>query len=127
VNPTGNELELKLSHLQLEQSFTYNTQALILATGYKPRFPDFISGIKDTLQFFDDGKFKVARNYSIDKDGKSVFVQNAELHTHGFSAPDLGLGPYRNATILNTILGYEHFKLEKKIAFQNFGSSFKEL
>jgi hypothetical protein len=39
-------------------------------------------------------------------------------HTHGFNAPDLGMGPYRNAIILNTILGYEYFPLEKDVPFQ---------
>jgi lysine N6-hydroxylase len=121
VEVSDGGIKLALYHNLLEEKFIHTTSALILATGYKSRYPDFISGIKDQLQFFDDGKFNVARNYSIDKEGKRFFVQNAELHTHGFSAPDLGLGPYRNATILNSILGREHFKLENRTAFQDFG------
>jgi len=31
------------------------------------------------------------------------------------------MGPYRNAIILNSILGYEHFVMEKNVAFQRFG------
>ena len=36
-----------------------------------------------------------------------LFVQNAELHTHGVGAPDLGLGAHRNAVILNAVCGRE--------------------
>jgi lysine N6-hydroxylase len=94
---------------------------VILATGYKQRYPSFFQPIRCRLNWPQQSSFEVARNYSVDITRKQVFVQNAELHTHGFTAPDLGMGPYRNATILNTILGHEHFELEKKIAFQNFG------
>jgi lysine N6-hydroxylase len=121
VNTTGGKIDLELYHTQLEQSFNHKTNALILATGYRPTFPSFITHIKDCIQFFDDGNLNVNFNYSIDKEGKQIFVQNAELHTHGFSAPDLGLGPYRNATILNTILGYERFRIEENVTFQSFG------
>ncbi len=31
----------------------------------------------------------------------TLYVQNAELHTHGVGAPDLGLGAHRSATIVN--------------------------
>jgi lysine N6-hydroxylase len=113
--------ELELYHTLLEESFAHKTAAVILATGYKPRYPSSFKNIHDRINWLDKDVLGVARNYSIDTTGKQIFVQNAELHTHGFSAPDLGLGPYRNATILNTILGYEHFKLEKNTGFQNFG------
>ena len=35
----------------------------------------------------------------------AVYVQNAERHTHGVGAPDLGLAAWRSATILNTLTG----------------------
>jgi lysine N6-hydroxylase len=67
-----------------------------------------------------DGLFQVHRNYAIDVNGNEIFVQNAELHTHGFVTPDLGMGAYRNASIINAILGFEIYKVEKRIAFQQF-------
>ena len=48
-------------------------------------------------------------------------MQNAELHTHGFVAPDLGMGAYRNSCILRDMLGREAYPVEKAIAFQEFG------
>ena len=117
---TNDNIELKFYHKEVQQHFNHTTGALILATGYKASVPSFMDSIKEYIEFYEDGQYNIGRNYSIDV-GKKIFVQNADLHSHGFSAPDLGMGPYRNATIINTILGYEHFILENKVAFQTFG------
>jgi lysine N6-hydroxylase len=47
-------------------------------------------------------------------------VQNAELHTHGAAAPDLGIGAYRGAVILNAVAGREIFRIPRRTAFQTF-------
>lgn len=113
-------LMLDFHHLELLQSFQHQTQAVILATGYYHLVPLFVSGIHSRINWDREGRYQVNRNYSVDNHN-TVFVQNADGHTHGFTSGDLGMGPYRNATILNTILGYEHYKLERGIAFQKFG------
>lgn len=117
----ANELRLQFHHGELQKEFEHSSNAVILATGYKAVLPAFVDSIKEQVCFTEDGCYQVNRNYSVDASGKRVFVQNADLHSHGFTAPDLGMGPYRNATILNAILGYEHFVMERKVAFQNFG------
>jgi lysine N6-hydroxylase len=114
------KLILDLFHGELDKKFNHSTSSVILATGYKYIVPEFIKYVKDLICFNEDGLYDVQKNYSIDN-SNSIFVQNAELHTHGFNAADLGMGPYRNAIILNSILGREHFVLEKNIAFQTFG------
>jgi len=114
-------LSLTFYHLEQEKYFTYTTNALILATGYKAEVPALLQNIHDRIQWDERKRFAVNRNYSIDKMQGEIFVLNAELHTHGFLAPDLGMGPYRNAHIINEVLGYEHYRLEEKIAFQTFG------
>ena len=53
--------------------------------------------------------------------GGEVFVQNAEEHTHGFVAPDLGMGAMRSSVILAQVLGREPYAVEKRIAFQEWG------
>jgi lysine N6-hydroxylase len=116
------EVQLSFYQSETENAYTYPTEALILATGYTYQIPDFLQSIQDRINWTPDGLYDVGRNYSISKEGYTIFVQNAELHTHGFNAPDLGMGPYRNSIILNTIIGHEHFALEKGIAFQNFGA-----
>jgi len=113
-------LELRLYHSLLEKEWSHFTGAVILATGYSYQFPAFLQPVKELIRFDEHGLYEVRRNYSVDHH-HSIFVQNAELHTHGFNAPDLAMGPYRNATIINTILGEEYYKLPKKIAYQSFG------
>lgn len=93
---------------------------LILATGYNYEFPRCLEGVKKMLQLDTENRLIINRNYSIDKANR-IFVQNAEIHTHGFNAPDLGLGPYRNAIIINTILRCNYYPVDTKVAFQKFG------
>ncbi len=120
----GKDKELLLQFYQREQEkeFTWSTDTLILATGYRFQLPPFLHKIKDRIQWDSKGRFAVNKNYSIDQSNNEIFVLNAELHTHGFLAPDLGMAPYRNATILNEILGYEYYKMEKQITFQSFSA-----
>jgi len=49
-----------------------------------------------------------------------VFLQNAELHTHGVGVPDLGLGCYRNATFLNRLVGREAYPEDTDTVYQDF-------
>ena len=102
--------------------FTLDTQGLILATGYRYRVPDFLAPVRDRIAWDDAGRYDVARNYSIDTTGHGIYVQNAELHTHGFVTPDLGMAAYRNACIIRELLGREYYPVEKAIAFQEFAA-----
>ncbi|WP_417234671.1 lysine N(6)-hydroxylase/L-ornithine N(5)-oxygenase family protein [Arthrobacter sp.] len=95
--------------------------AAVLATGYSYREPAFLAGIADRLRRLPDGRLDVDRDYSVGVCG-DILVQNAELHTHGFTAPDLGMGAYRNSVIINRITGVEHYAVERRIAFQEFGT-----
>ncbi|MFW5970037.1 MAG: lysine N(6)-hydroxylase/L-ornithine N(5)-oxygenase family protein [Halofilum sp. (in: g-proteobacteria)] len=118
----GGGYELQFEHVEEGVSFSHRTDALVLATGYSHRVPAFVEGIADRIRWDDAGRYDVARDYSIDHGGDEIFVQNAELHTHGFVAPDLGMGPYRNACIIRALTGVEHYPIEQRIAFQRFGA-----
>ncbi|KUL33938.1 alcaligin biosynthesis protein [Streptomyces sp. NRRL F-4489] len=104
------------------RDYTLTTQGLVLATGYRYRVPAFLDPIRDRIAWDDAGRYDVARNYSIDTTGHGIFVQNAELHTHGFVTPDLGMAAYRNSCIIRELLGREHYPVEKAIAFQEFAA-----
>jgi lysine N6-hydroxylase len=102
------------------KDFTIETDGLILATGYKYVTPEFLNPVKDRIRWDGQGRFDVARNYSIDTTGRGIFLQNAGVHTHSITSPDLGMGAYRNAYIIGELLGSEYYPVEKSIAFQEF-------
>ena len=74
----------------------------------------------DALALLARGRLDVAREHTVD-DAGTLFVQNAEVHTHGFVAPDLGMTAHRNSRILRAITGREDYAVEERIAFQEFG------
>lgn len=113
---------LALRHLEQDREFALSAEGLVLATGYRHEIPAFLGPINDRIAWDERGLFDVRRNYSIDLDGRAIFVQNAELHTHGFVAPDLGMSAYRNSSIIRALLGREHYPIERSIAFQEFGA-----
>uniref|UniRef100_UPI0040401410 lysine N(6)-hydroxylase/L-ornithine N(5)-oxygenase family protein n=1 Tax=Streptomyces sp. TG1A-60 TaxID=3129111 RepID=UPI0040401410 len=102
------------------KDYQIETEGLVLATGYHYQPPAFLAPIHDRLLFDGHGRFDVARNYSIDTTGRGVFLQNAGVHTHSITSPDLGMGAYRNASIIRELLGTEYYPVEKTIAFQEF-------
>ena len=113
---------LDLRQHEQGREFTLATDGLVLATGYRHRVPGFLAPIRDRIVWDDAGRFAVRRDYSTDVTGGGIYVQNAELHTHGFAAPDLGMAAYRNACIIRGLLGREYYPIERSIAFQDFAA-----
>ncbi|ROO26827.1 Alcaligin biosynthesis enzyme [Salinisphaera orenii MK-B5] len=113
---------IELDFVQHEQGagFTHRSASLVLATGFAYRVPDYIDGIADRIRWDEQGRFDVSRDYAVDHANAEIFVQNAEIHTHGFVTPDLGMACYRNACILRALTGVEHYPIERRIAFQQF-------
>ncbi|MCF2846736.1 SidA/IucD/PvdA family monooxygenase [Pseudoalteromonas sp. ACER1] len=118
IKKQGSKLVFRHSEQQAE--FSLHSNQVIMATGFSYQLPDFLSGLMNEINWLDNGCFAVERNYSIDK-LQRLFVQNAELHSHGFVTPDLGMACYRNSHILRSILGYAPYPVETQIAFQEFG------
>ncbi|RLK02981.1 lysine N(6)-hydroxylase/L-ornithine N(5)-oxygenase family protein [Tenacibaculum discolor] len=113
-------IKLELHQVEQDKYFEHETDGLVLATGYEYQLPDFIEGISNRILWDYQDRFDVQRNYSIDKNHNEIFVQNVELHTHGFVTPDLGMAAYKNSYIIKEITGVEHYPIEQKIAFQQF-------
>ncbi|MET8101638.1 SidA/IucD/PvdA family monooxygenase [Streptomyces sp. NPDC005236] len=111
-----------LGFRQQEQDKDYELRStgLVLATGYHYAEPAFLAPVRGRLRYDSRGNFDVARNYAIDVTGSGIFLQNAGVHTHSITSPDLGMGPYRNASIIRELLGTEYYPVEKTIAFQEF-------
>ena len=119
--PTADkQIVLDFHHDEQDKSFSLPTEGLVLATGYNYQLPYFLARITDRIKWDQLGRFAVNRNYSIDHSENEIFVQNAELHTHGFVSPDLGMACYRNSIIIKEVVGKEVYPIEERIAFQQF-------
>ncbi len=113
---------LQLHHEEHGRGYTLESEAVVLATGYTYKEPAFLAGIQDRIRRDAKGRFDVGRNYGTGVEPGEIFVQNAELHTHGFVTPDLGMAAYRNSCILRELTGREVYPIERSIAFQQFGA-----
>ena len=119
-DPVRQRYTLGVRHEEQQEEATVDTEGLVLATGYRPRNPDFLAPVADRIRWDARGRYDAGEDYSVDVDGR-IFVQNAEEHTHGVLAPDLGMGAHRNSVIIAAVTGREVYPIEERIAFQEFG------
>ncbi|MEU9622680.1 lysine N(6)-hydroxylase/L-ornithine N(5)-oxygenase family protein [Streptomyces sp. NPDC088251] len=118
-------IELHLEHTQQNTRSRLTTDAVVLATGYRERSLDRILTGLDPYMCRDasarpriDDRFRLVLDPTVTG---NVYVQNAERHTHGVGAPDLGLAAWRSATILNDLTGTNPYPLPERTAFTTFG------
>ncbi|MEV6904384.1 SidA/IucD/PvdA family monooxygenase [Amycolatopsis sp. NPDC051372] len=116
-------IELGLRHAEQGSTATHRTAAVVSATGYAetPTAPllQELDARRD-----DHGRLVIGADHRLELGNGvtgSVFVQNAERHTHGPGAPDLGLGAWRAAAILNAVCGKAVYDLPDRTAFTTFG------
>ncbi|MGH3325235.1 MAG: lysine N(6)-hydroxylase/L-ornithine N(5)-oxygenase family protein, partial [Streptomyces sp.] len=118
-------LELHLEHVEQDERTRLTTDAVVLATGYRERPLDgVLAGLDRWLRRDAAGRHRVDDRYRLVLDPSvtgAVHVQNAERHTHGVGAPDLGLAAHRSAVILNSLTGEERYPLPRRTAFTTFG------
>ncbi|MES4888564.1 SidA/IucD/PvdA family monooxygenase [Streptomyces sp. NPDC096012] len=118
-------VELHLDHLQQGSRSRLTTGAVVLATGYRERpLGRILAGLDPYLRRDSSDRPRIDENFRLVLDPSvtgSVYVQNAELHTHGVGAPDLGLAAWRSATILNSLTGKDPYPLPVRTAFTTFG------
>jgi lysine N6-hydroxylase len=123
-----NAIELHLEHEQQATRTRLTTNAVVLATGYRERPLDqLLAPLDPYLRRDAAGRPRVGPDHRLLLDpavhgtGASVYVQNADRHTHGVGAPDLGLAAWRSAVILNTLTGQDPYPLPARTAFTTFG------
>ena len=114
-------LELTMLHADSGKTFQHTTGAVVAATGYRNRSSPFMESLQSQIDHDAAGRWVINRNHSVQGalEGR-LFVANADLHSHGVAAPDLGIGAVRNATILNSVAGREVFRLPKSTAYTTF-------
>ncbi|TCC25652.1 lysine N(6)-hydroxylase/L-ornithine N(5)-oxygenase family protein [Kribbella speibonae] len=114
-------LELTMLHADSGKTFQHMTGAVVAATGYRNRSLPFLESLQSQIDHDAAGRWIINRDHSVRGalEGR-IFVANADLHSHGVAAPDLGIGAIRNATILNSVAGREVFRLPKSTAYTTF-------
>ncbi|MCM3885600.1 SidA/IucD/PvdA family monooxygenase [Frankia sp. R82] len=121
----SSEITLACRHRDQDAPFTLTADAVVLATGYAARHPSLLDPIADLLELDDAGRFVIDDRYRVGTSTEvtgRIYVQNAELHTHGVGAPDLGLGAWRSAVILDDLTGGQAHRLPPPNAFTTFGA-----
>ncbi|HEU5110757.1 MAG TPA: SidA/IucD/PvdA family monooxygenase [Micromonosporaceae bacterium] len=118
-------IELTLRHVHQGTTATVLTDAVVCATGYVERdLRALLAPLEHLLCRDSAGRLAIGTDYRVRLGPEvtgSLFVQNAERHTHGVGAPDLGLAAWRSATILNEVCGQPVYPLPARTAFTTFG------
>lgn len=121
----GDGYLLTCRHTQQDAAFEIRTSAVVTATGYAASRPAFLDTLADLVDWDGRGRYQVDGEYRVALDPRvtgSLFVQNAEMHTHGVGAPDLTLGAWRAATILNAAAGRTVLPVPSRVAWTTFGA-----
>lgn len=116
-------VELTLRHVQQGGQATVGTDAIVCATGYQERdLGDLLGPLGTDVSRDAGGRLVVDADYRVGlRTAGGLYVQNAERHTHGVGAPDLGLIAWRAATILNSVCAKKVYPLPERTAFTTFG------
>ena len=111
---------------QQDRAFSLDTSAVICATGYAHQWPKWLDELKGSVLATDEHDDLIVEPNFVaqrcDQGIGRVFVQNPEIFQHGVGGPDLGIGAYRNASIINQALGKDVYRLPEKSAFQTYGA-----
>ncbi|ADZ91972.1 putative histamine N-monooxygenase [Marinomonas mediterranea] len=120
-----NGLKIECEHTQLKQTYFLESDAVIAATGYKHHWPSWLEQLKGSVLETDaNNDFIVNKDFSAqrcDSGRGKIFIQNPEIYQQGVGGPDLGIGAYRNAHIINQVLDKPYYRISKSTAFQNYG------
>ncbi|GAA4866691.1 lysine N(6)-hydroxylase/L-ornithine N(5)-oxygenase family protein [Kitasatospora terrestris] len=122
AGPCGG-LELHCRHVDSGRRHLVRTDAVVLATGYRAVRPALLDPVADLVDWDEHGRYRVDLDHRVAlRPGVTggLYVQNAELHTHGVGTPDLGLGAHRAAVILNAVAGKPLHPLPLRTAWTTF-------
>ncbi|MFD2761514.1 lysine N(6)-hydroxylase/L-ornithine N(5)-oxygenase family protein [Lentibacillus juripiscarius] len=124
ISRKNDKYVLRCHQWQKENSFDYETNKVILATGYKPHIPAwFYDRFQDKIMWEDEDHYKVTRDYQIvftdQRDHRFFTFTNLE-HSHGTAATNLGLAVQKNIQIINLLAGREVYQDRRNTIFQQF-------
>lgn len=117
-------IELACRHTEQERDFAVRTDRVVLATGFAAKRPSCLEPLSELIDWDGSGRYQVGADYRVALRPEvtgGVYVQNAEMHSHGVGAPDLGMGAHRAATIINAATRRRAYSLPQRSAFTTFG------
>ncbi|ENW96453.1 lysine N(6)-hydroxylase/L-ornithine N(5)-oxygenase family protein [Acinetobacter sp. NIPH 298] len=119
------KIRLYFQHRATAQAFHLDCDFLVAATGYFTPDFEFMQLLKPYIEFDHKQRWKITDDYRVVHHlNGNIFVQNQEMHSHGVGTPDLGLGAYRAATIINQLIGEQLYDLgQQEQTFQHFNLS----
>jgi lysine N6-hydroxylase len=119
----GGRIVLDCRHALTGGSMMLTTDRVVLATGHVPRRAAVLDPIAGLIRVDAGGspvvdeRFRVATAPSVTG---GIYSQNGEPHTHGVGTPDLGLGAWRAAVILDDLTGGKAYRLPRAGPFTRF-------
>ncbi len=108
--------EATIASFDTDEARTISVDAVILATGYQSQLASFLAPIESRLLRDERGSCRIDASYRLAFDGPpghGLFVQGAAQATHGIADPNLSLGSWRSAVILNEICEREAYRLDR--------------
>ncbi|GAA2147761.1 SidA/IucD/PvdA family monooxygenase [Kitasatospora kazusensis] len=124
AGPCGG-FELSCRHTDSGAEHVVRTDAVVLATGYRAVRPAALDPIAELIDWDEHGRYRVDLDHRVATRPQltgGLYVQNAELHSHGVGTPDLGLGAHRAAVILNAVAGRTVHELPARTAWTSFAA-----
>ncbi|SDJ33977.1 lysine N(6)-hydroxylase/L-ornithine N(5)-oxygenase family protein [Salimicrobium halophilum] len=115
--------ELTCYHYQKEDTYSHQTDKVVVATGYQPNIPEFIHELADEIEFDEQGRYKVTKDYRLVEKKETpynIFANSGITHTHGVGSTNLGLAVFRSKVIVNQLLGEEVYTVQDSYVFQSF-------
>lgn len=116
------KIRLHFQHRSTAQTFYLDCDFLVAATGYFTPDFKFMQRLEPYIEFDHKQRWQITADYRVVHHlNGNIFVQNQEIHSHGVGTPDLGLGAYRAAMIINQLLEEPLYDIESKSnTFQHF-------
>lgn len=118
IEEAGNGYKLTVSSTFSNKTETHFADIVILSTGFRTRIPHIIEPIQNMIDFDSNGRFILQKNFSVKWKGPKVnkiYAMNFSRHGHGISEPQTSLMAWRSASILNDLLGKEHYQTSKTV------------
>lgn len=103
------------------QSFTGEYDAVVAATGYRPRIPTWVERFE--IEWEAEQQWRVNNRYQIATKTTltgSLFTHTNLEHSHGPAATNLGMAVYRNAIMLNEMMGETVLDVAAQQPFTSF-------